>query len=135
MNKTEVSVINPYIFVGIRTRDLPHDFRVRVRRRACRYRQVHILTAIHMVTGYTIEDLKGRYRGRSLVTARQMYCHFMRTLLGWSLKDIGDSIEKDHTTVIHSIDVFSDLYKTDDLFKEDADKIHQEIEWMTQDTI
>lgn len=135
MNKTELSMISPYIFVGIRTRDLPHDFRVRVRRRACRYRQSHIITAVELVTGYTFDDLRSKYRGRNLVQARQMYCHYMRVLLGWALKDIGDSIERDHTTVIHSIDTFSDLYKTDSLFKEEADKIHQEIEWMTQDTI
>ncbi len=135
MNKLESNVMSPYIFVGIRTRDLPHDFRVRVRRRACRYRQDHILTAIELVTGYGFEDLRSKYRGRNLVQARQMYCHFCRVLLGWSLKDIGETIERDHTTVIHSIDTFSDLYKTDSNFKDEADNIQQEIEWMTKDII
>jgi hypothetical protein len=37
--------------------------------------------------------------------------------------------------VIHSIDTFSDLYKTDPNFKDDADNIQQEIEWMTKDII
>jgi chromosomal replication initiation ATPase DnaA len=135
MSKLESNVMSPYVYVGIRTRDLPHDFKVRVRRRACRYKQDHIITAIELVTGYGFEEIRSKYRGRNLVQARQIYCHFVRVLLGWSLKDIGGTIGRDHTTVIHSIDTFSDLYKTDPNFKDDADNIQQEIEWMTKDII
>jgi chromosomal replication initiation ATPase DnaA len=133
--KEESTFLNPYVFVGIRRRDLPHDFKVRMRKRACRYRQDYIIEAINLVTGHTIEEMAGKYRGRTLVQARQMYCHFMRTLLGWSLNDIGDTICRDHTTVIHSVETFSDLYQTDENFKQDADRILQEIEWMTEDII
>jgi chromosomal replication initiation ATPase DnaA len=133
--REEANIISPYIYVGIRRKDLPHDFKVRMRRRVCRYKIDFIFEAIKMVTEHTREEMRGRYRGRTLVQARQMYCHFAKTLLGWSLADIGELINKDHTTVIHSLNVFSDLYQTDENFKQDADRVLQEIEWMTQDII
>lgn len=135
MSIAECDVISPYVYAGIRKKNLPSDFRDRIRRRICRYKIDFIFEAIEMVTEHTKEEMRGRYRGRTLVQARQMYCHFASTLLGWSLTDIGKAINRDHTTVIHSKDVFNDLYQTDDNFKDDADRVLQEIEWMTQDII
>ena len=50
------------------------------------------------------EDLlKSRHRDNHIVSATQMYCFLANRYTSASLKQIGYLINKDHTTVIHSI--------------------------------
>lgn len=125
----EFKGISPYVYVGIRARDLPIGLVDNLKSLRRMYRHDDIANAIESVIGIGYEDLKKKSRRRSLVEGRKMYCYFIKNKLGWSLKQIGDSIgNRDHTTVIHNIKGFGDLYQTDDTFRDISDRVAEEIE-------
>jgi site-specific recombinase XerD len=66
------------------------------------------------VSWYTIQS---KSKKRTIVTARQFYCYLCKMYLNKkkSLKEIGNEIGgRDHTTVLHSNQVISDLLDTND---------------------
>lgn len=128
MSKERLAVISPYVYVGIRIADLPAHVRTTIRKRTKKYTQAIILEAIGKVTGVTFEQIHMRKRTLELVTARQIYCFQMRDKLPWSLKNIGTSINRDHTTVIYAIEAYHNLYETDEIFAGIADKVENQLD-------
>lgn len=64
---------------------------------------------------YTIEDaaLRGQGRNKETVQARQIAMYLIRNMTKLSLKDIGKEFQnRDHTTVLHSIDRVEKLSKS-----------------------
>jgi chromosomal replication initiator protein len=63
----------------------------------------------------TWETLGGKFRKKELVLMRQLFCYFCKE---WSilptLTSIGNEINRDHTTVIHSIQQIKDLIDSKD---------------------
>ena len=58
---------------------------------------------------------------------RHIYCYIAKSMR-YSLKSIGAHLGgRDHTTIIHSIRTFRDLYKTDDMFRDIYFKIIKKI--------
>jgi chromosomal replication initiator protein len=65
---------------------------------------------------YNIEepDLRGQGRSKELAQARQIAMYLIRNMTKLSLKDIGKEFQnRDHTTVLHSIDRIEKLSKKD----------------------
>lgn len=122
------NAISPYVYAGIRPNDLPKNIRVRLKFLKRKYSIDIITSAIKKVTKITQQQLGQKDRHRSVTEARKMYCYFVKQKMNLSLKEIGDSIGRDHTTVIHNIEVFKDLYETDHHFKSRADKVSDLIE-------
>lgn len=135
MSKQKECVISPYVYVGIRISDLPMHVRTTIRKRTKKYNQAIILEAIEKVTGVTFEQLHMHKRTINLVTARQIYCYQMRDKLPWSLKEIGISINRDHTTVIYAVEAYHNLYETDDKFIETANKIENELDVLSSELV
>lgn len=127
-NGRGVTAISPYVYVGIRPNDLPKNIRVRLKFLKRKYSIDIITSAIKKVTKITHQQLGRKDRHRDVTEARKMYCYFVKQKMNLSLKEIGNSIGRDHTTVIHNIEVFKDLYETDHHFKSKADKISELIE-------
>lgn len=125
MNKC---VINPYVYPGIRLADLPKEYRTTIKKRGREYNQTIITDAILKVMKIPFGDIEHKTRRKKIVDARRIYCYQMKDKLSWSLKDIGISIgNRDHTTIVYSIKTYRDLCQTDDVFKEWADRIEDEI--------
>lgn len=60
------------------------------------------------------EDLRGQSRNKNIAIARQVSMYLIRTLTDLSLQDIGAEFEnRNHSTVITSIQKIEDLLKTD----------------------
>jgi hypothetical protein len=58
------------------------------------------------------EDLKSMSRKREIVDLRAIYCYFAKNM-NYSLKTIGNHLgNRDHTTVIHNIDIFFSQIET-----------------------
>lgn len=56
--------------------------------------------------------LECKHRYREIVELRHIYCYIARGMK-YGLKIIGQTIgNRDHTTVIHNVNVFNDLYET-----------------------
>lgn len=61
-------------------------------------------------------QLFSRCRKRRLVELRFMFYYIARSMK-YNLTEIGQYAGRDHTTVIHGLDMFVTLYKQDDIFK------------------
>jgi chromosomal replication initiator protein len=128
--------INPYVYPGIRLADLPKEYRTVIKKRGRQYNQTIISDAILKVMEVPFKDIEHKTRRKTIVDARKIYCYQMKDKLGWSLKDIGISIgNRDHTTVVHNIQTYRDLYETDDTFKDWADRIEEDINTNSADLI
>ena len=64
---------------------------------------------VEMVTGGSVH---AKNRKRTSVEARMIYATLLRDV-GYSLKFIGDTLKKDHTTIIHYLRLLQDLKETD----------------------
>ena len=62
-----------------------------------------ILNTVSNYYGVSIEDIKGKCRKRKIVKPRQIIMFLLRTKARMVLSDIGEVMNRDHTTVIHSI--------------------------------
>lgn len=123
-------VVNPYVIVGLKRIDWPLSIKVNITNRKYRYNQAMIIEAVERHTEIKFTDFIKKNRKRKLTEARKLYCYFMRTRLNWPLVEIGNSLNYlDHTTVVHNIRVYKDLYDTDYEFKFKADGIAKELEF------
>jgi chromosomal replication initiator protein len=62
-----------------------------------------IIDTVSKYYGVTIAELKGKCRKRRIVKPRQVIMFLLRTKARMVLSDIGEVMNRDHTTVIHSI--------------------------------
>ncbi len=62
-----------------------------------------VMEAIDETLGVAKIHLTGKIRRSQIVDARQMYCTIMRNFTNLSLSAIGNTIYRDHSTVIHSL--------------------------------
>jgi chromosomal replication initiator protein len=129
------NAISPYVYVGIRPTDLPKNIKVKLKFLKRRYTIDIIATAIKKVTKITYQQIGRKDRHRDVTEARKMYCYFIKQKMNLSLKEIGNSIGRDHTTIIHNIEVFKDLYETDQDFKSKADEVLELIETNSLDNL
>ncbi len=74
---------------------------------------VKTLDFVETFFGFKISN---KSRKRPMVEARMMYAKLMKRYTRSSLSDIGRYIEKDHATIIHYLDNFTWLKKTDKEF-------------------
>jgi chromosomal replication initiator protein len=76
----------------------------------------------------SVDQLKIRSRKREVVVARQLSMYFAKEFTTQSLKSIGESFAKDHSTVLYSHKKVMDLMDTDKLFKDTVDQLKRKVE-------
>jgi chromosomal replication initiation ATPase DnaA len=68
-----------------------------------------ILSAVSEASGISVDAIKagggarGKRQVREVTTARQIYCFVAREVTGCSLCEIGEAINRDHSTVLYSV--------------------------------
>ena len=75
----------------------------------------------YICSTYHIDEdvLSGQSRGREVVTARQIAMYLMRRMICMNLVDIGKEFgDRDHTTVLHSLDKVEKQMRSDPAFAE-----------------
>ena len=75
----------------------------------------------YICSTYHIDEdvLRGQSRGREVVTARQISMYLMRRMICMNLVDIGKEFgDRDHTTVLHSLDKVEKQMRSDPAFAE-----------------
>lgn len=75
-----------------------------------------------------VENLRSSSRKREVVIARQLSMYFAKEFTQKSLKHIGESFGKDHSTVLYSHKQVRDLMDSDALFKETVNQLKQKVE-------
>jgi len=68
----------------------------------------HILDIVSNHLKISIDEMKGRTRQRAVVEAKQVFCYLCRNLLPLSFKQIGNILNIDHATVLHSVKAIED---------------------------
>ena len=111
----EIEIISPYIYPGIRRTDLPAGYTPS--QDLVLITQEIILDSIEEVLKLNYQQLASPTRSSLYVTARIFYSHLMRKHLNWSLKEIGASINRDHTTIIHSLRKYEIFISTEEVFR------------------
>lgn len=62
-------------------------------------------------------SLKTPSRKKELVVLRHMFCKIAYHYMGYTCTSVAEYLNRDHTTVIHSVKVFDDLMETNDEFR------------------
>ena len=76
-----------------------------------------------------IEKLQGKTRKRSIVIARQLSMYLAKNYTTSSLKNIGQNFgNRDHSTVIYSVQAVKDLMDTDLLFKDTVSELEKKVQ-------
>ncbi len=93
------------------------DFGIKISRMA------DIMRAVVAETGVPPLIITSRRRSRSCARPRQMFCWVARNTTLHSLPEIGNYINRDHTTVLYACHVIDKLRETDPEIREATDAI------------
>jgi chromosomal replication initiator protein len=63
--------------------------------------------------GFSVEDVLSPSRRQPLVLCRQISMYLCRELTDLSLPKIGQAFQRDHTTVLHSVDKVKRILRSD----------------------
>jgi chromosomal replication initiation ATPase DnaA len=124
-------IIDPYVYPGIRPVDLPENFLKNIKISTLKYDVSHVIKGIERYKKISEANLKSRCRKREFCDARHMYCNMLREKMDYSLINIGRTLGRDHTTVIHSVNNHRGLYETDPKYKAIYDKIDRYVDIMS----
>lgn len=76
-----------------------------------------ILDAVSSHFNVKIDEIKSKKRNQPITNARQVYMYLTREILNESLLNIGKTIDRDHSTVIHGIEKIEEKIKNDKNFE------------------
>lgn len=96
---------------------LLNDFKLKIKTSETEDTLLFFLNFVSEHTGVSIDNIKGKYRGRDVVIYRQLFCYISKKFTNASLKKIGFIINRDHSTTIHSIKTINNLKDTDDAIR------------------
>ena len=75
-----------------------------------------IFDAVSEKYGVSKEDIYGTHRTKDIATARHVTIYLLRNLTDMSLPYIGRMFNRDHSTIMNSIDVVERRLRSDNLF-------------------
>ena len=108
-------MIHPYIYAGTFKKFVPLG----------KLTKEEILKVICRELQMDFDEVKNRKtRLREFVYARQLYSYFCKEYTNESLAKIGKFINKNHATIIHSINQIKGYYDYDKTIKCDVDKVN-----------
>jgi chromosomal replication initiator protein len=128
MSKKVVKV-SPYCFPGIKLSQKEKE-EFRNSQRSLRYRmgKDEILQIVADVCTVTVSDIIDKTRKREVVNGRFIFCGIMKDYFGYSLKKIGEFVgNRDHTTIIHSVEKYHDRYQNEDHFRNSVNMIYNKM--------
>ncbi len=89
--------------------------------------QDKIFHAVARKYGVTVEDIRGKRRTREIAQARHVCIYIMRTVTDLSLPSIGRVFNRDHTTILSSVDTIQAKIREDASLENDIDDLIKEI--------
>jgi chromosomal replication initiation ATPase DnaA len=121
-------IVSPYVYPGL---NIGTATKTEIKKNA-RYlkstlKKEEILEIISEECGVNVNDVMKKVRKSELVKVRHMYSAILRKYYGFSYPKIGEIMDKDHTTIIHSVDAFRNRYKNEEDYRELTNKIYDRI--------
>ena len=71
----------------------------------------------------TLEEMRDKTRYRGIVVPRQILCYVLKKRAGLTLSRIGLKVDRDHTTVIYSINQVTNFLSFDKWYQEKIERI------------
>lgn len=113
--------MNPYVIPGLKGVKVPAKYFAM----SYKIKSEDIIDAVCETYCVSNEDIKGKSRKRDVVEARHVISWVLVKKMGMTLSEVGRTFlgGRDHTTVISSINRYSNLYDTEEAFKSKADEL------------
>ena len=121
--------VSPYCFPGLKITQKEREV-LKNKQRSLRYKMTkdEILEIIAQECSINVSDIADKTRKREVVNGRFIFCGIMKEYFGYSLKKIGEFVgNRDHTTIIHSIEKYHDRYQTEDDYRNIVNNIYNKI--------
>ena len=116
--------INPYLFPGLKLEFLDERIYPIIKKSKVKITEKQIFEIVGREYGLTKEEIISRSRKRECVESRHLMAYIIKRKTRFSLKNIGERLGgRDHTTIIHSVRTFEDLFETDSTFRERCENI------------
>lgn len=80
------------------------------------YNYVTVKEMVCYQFGVPVEKLGSKAKPTNLSTARHIYCYLCRHYLKMTYESIGDTINRDYTTVLHSVQMVKDYMACNDSY-------------------
>lgn len=122
-------MVSYFSFPGLKYQLLPEKQRRRIIQQLKPYRIAGVIKEI--VADFfevTIEKIDGSRGGSGLAWARQVFCYCTKSYTFLTLKEIGELIHRDHTTIIHSIRTVQDNTKIYDEYRNQVVEVERRID-------
>lgn len=116
--------ISPYVYPGIKNNE---EYRKLRRFKRDKITKEEILDIVAKNCCVSVTQILSRVRGREVIDARFIFVAVMKREFGHTLEHIGKILNRDHTTIIHALEMFSDRYKQYDDYRDVADGVFEEI--------
>lgn len=121
-------IVSPYVFVGLNIGSATKaEIKKKARYNKLTLKKEEILEIIAEECGVNVNDVMKKVRKSELVKVRHLYSAILRKYYGFSYPKIGEIMDKDHTTIIHSVDAFRNRYKNEEDYRELTNKIYDRI--------
>ena len=122
--KKDIVSISPYVFPGIKN-VMSKDYFVQKR---AKITPEQILEIISKEGNVSVKNILSHCRDTEMVICRHIYCGILRKNYKYSLPFIARKVGRDHTTIMHATEQFTNRYKLEDRFKKLVDRINFVIE-------
>ncbi len=86
-----------------------------------------IFSAVYNKYGVSKEEIKGKKRVKNIIWARHVTVYLIREITELSFPNIGDIIEKDHTTVMYSYEQVSKKITSNPMIEIEIGELHKDI--------
>lgn len=116
--------INPYVYPGLKQDYLPYKLR---NKKIIKASLEEILKSVSETSGVSVEDILSRTRKLEIVDARHIFCGIARDHHQYTLKTIGNFLNRDHTTAMHAVKNFHNRSNLEEGYQELVDKILERI--------
>ena len=121
-------IVSPYVYPGLTIGPATkNEIRKNARYLKLTLKKEEILEIIAEECGVNVNDVMKKVRKSELVKARHMYSAILRKYYGFSYPKIGEIMDKDHTTIIHSVDTFRNRYINEEDYRDLTNKIYNRI--------
>ena len=121
--------VSPYSYPGIKLSQKDRE-EFRNSQRSLRYRMSkdEILQIVADECMVSVSDIIDKTRKKEVVNGRFIFCGIMKDYFGYSLKKIGEFVgNRDHTTIIHSVEKYHERYEMEDNFRNSVNTIYNKI--------
>jgi chromosomal replication initiator protein len=120
--------ISPYIYPGLKIEFLDSRKHPYLKKSKMVITEEQIFEIVGRDYGLTKEQIISRSRKRECVESRHLIAYIIKRKTRFSLAKIGEMVGgKDHTTIIHSIRTFEDLFGTDSVFRERCENVFAKV--------